>query len=324
MKVLSKTTLGHSKHTDNETIIFYFLKRPRFNTVLKILLLLVFFLLSLYLLLLLVTFPWYEISLEKIEAFAIFVILLIFMIMNLKDLVSFFIMFFRTLIHPRRHRIIEIISSLCKLPASSVDRLIKWETYVRHSEVILRQLLRDYTISFPSETPIGILSESKVMAKFYVDLLRASVEKPQIRQSLASSLCQKILQVCEENDYSFDRIAVPAEGNVVLALEVADYLHKPLILAGDVAGRRETIVGNVRTNDRIVIVDDISSSGGMLNRSCKLLKEKGAICRYIFVVIDRNFGAKRRVKEIELWDRPLDLISIYDLDDADIREMLRS
>ncbi len=113
-----------------------------------------------------------------------------------------------------------------------------------------------------------------------------------------------------------------ARGNELLALRVADILDKPMMVFGDIAGVPfPQPVQGAPHYKRYIIVDGLSASGEEILYVARAIKEIGAEVRYVFVVLDRCFGAKDRVRRESPFQQPLELLFLEEYDDRRCRDL---
>ena len=67
-----------------------------------------------------------------------------------------------------------------------------------------------------------------------------------------------------------------------------------------VHGRGDWIIGSVKKGDKVVVVDDVATSGGSLLRACEKIQEHGCKIVRVVAIVDRLAGAKKLFEEKEL------------------------
>jgi len=97
-----------------------------------------------------------------------------------------------------------------------------------------------------------------------------------------------------------DRIAGPELGGVALATATALSTGKPMILIRNAKkdyGTAKRFEGKLEPGDRVLITEDIATSGGQSIEAAKLLRdEMGCVVTKIVVVIDRQEGARQAIE----------------------------
>ncbi len=136
-------------------------------------------------------------------------------------------------------------------------------------------------------------------SSFYVDVKKAST-KPEILDQIAREMSEL---VGNENLLAGMELgAVPIV--VALALETKkDYV----ILR---KGKREhgtgrQIEGDFHPGEKVLIVEDVATTGGSAVRSAEILREAGLIVDRVLVVVDREEGGKESLAEIGVELLPL-------------------
>jgi orotate phosphoribosyltransferase len=65
-------------------------------------------------------------------------------------------------------------------------------------------------------------------------------------------------------------------------------------------GTKRRIEGNFRPGDRVVVVEDVGSSGGSVLEAVKTIQEEGGEVVFLFLIVDRMMGAMEKLKEAGL------------------------
>ncbi len=98
----------------------------------------------------------------------------------------------------------------------------------------------------------------------------------------------------------FDRVAGPELGAVPIATALALETGKPLVIVRKKPkghGTGSQIEGEVKPGERILLVEDVTTTGGSVLRAAEVLEKLGAKITAISVVVDREEGAKDRIGE---------------------------
>lgn len=120
-------------------------------------------------------------------------------------------------------------------------------------------------------------------SKYYVDIKTASTN-PQ----LLSAIAAEIAGLAE-----FDTVAGVAVGGVPLAVAVALHSNRPYAIvrqAEKAHGKSGTIIGSV-SGRRVLLVEDVTTSGGSALYGVRALRRAGAIVEQVVTVVDREEGA---------------------------------
>ena len=101
-------------------------------------------------------------------------------------------------------------------------------------------------------------------------------------------------------DDSIDRIAGPELGAIALAAATALETGKPFVLVRNSKkadyGTGKLIEGKLETDERVLVVEDIVTSGGQAIEAMKVLTEAGAKVDRLVAVIDRLEGGREKVE----------------------------
>ena len=111
---------------------------------------------------------------------------------------------------------------------------------------------------------------------------------------------------------SFDRISgIPVAG-IPLASILAYQLSKPFIYVRQgvkLRGRERRVEGVLMPGDRILMVDDLVTTGLSLKRTAVSIRSEGGVVTDAFVLLDREEGGRKRLAENEIEVHPLFKIS---------------
>jgi len=112
------------------------------------------------------------------------------------------------------------------------------------------------------------------------------LERPEVLSALASQL------VSELPSGSVDLVAGPTTGGIIIAFEVARQLGVPSLYVESEDGQRKLRRGaKVPPGARILVVDDVLTTGKSVREVNTLLKEQGGEVVGVGVLIDRSGGA---------------------------------
>ncbi len=99
---------------------------------------------------------------------------------------------------------------------------------------------------------------------------------------------------------SFDRVAGIPTAGIPFASFVAYQLRKPFLYIRQHArlhGRERRIEGIIMPGDRVLLVDDLITTGGSLRKAAKAIRAEGGIVNRAMVLLDREEGGKQRLAE---------------------------
>ena len=124
----------------------------------------------------------------------------------------------------------------------------------------------------------------------------------------------------KENE--IDLVVSPAVGGIVLGTEVGRLLRKRTVFAERVDGEMKLRRGfEIKTNEKILIVEDVITTGGSVKEVMSLVQSFGADIIGVGVIVDRSSGsvvlhenqlslASLEVKSYDSSDVPSELASI--------------
>ena len=124
----------------------------------------------------------------------------------------------------------------------------------------------------------------------------------------------------KENE--IDLVVSPAVGGIVLGTEVGRLLRKRTVFAERVDGEMKLRRGfEIKTNEKILIVEDVITTGGSVKEVMSLVQSFGADIIGVGVIVDRSSGsvvlhenqlslASLEVKSYDSSDIPSELASI--------------
>ena len=113
--------------------------------------------------------------------------------------------------------------------------------------------------------------------------------KPEILKPLAENLAKLF-----PNDNTYDRIAAPELGAVPIASIVSIILNKPFIIIKKTNkgyGTSKLIEGAYKKGERVIMLEDVMTTGGAVLRACKIAQEAGLNIPLIIGIINREEGA---------------------------------
>ena len=130
-------------------------------------------------------------------------------------------------------------------------------------------------------------------SSYYVDLRLVS-SYPHDFRKMIKNLQQLISeQIGFDN---FDTLASVPTGGLVIASALAIEIVKPLIYVRTKPkehGTSKSIEGKIHEGMKVVMIDDVATTGGSVVNSIKLLKEAGIIVTDAYVIINRLEGAEK-------------------------------
>lgn len=129
-------------------------------------------------------------------------------------------------------------------------------------------------------------------SNYYLDKYRFETQ-PDVLMELGKLFASKI-------PANVNRIAGPELGAVALAASASIASGKPFIIVRNSKkdyGSAKQIEGLFEKGDRVVIVEDILTTGGQVIEACKSLADAGMVVDRIIGVIDRLEGARENIEK---------------------------
>jgi orotate phosphoribosyltransferase len=140
-----------------------------------------------------------------------------------------------------------------------------------------------------------ILTSGK-RSPYYIDL-RLTISSPNTMDWIANSLTRIVIK--EIGKDKIDKIlGVPTAG-VPFATVVSQKLGIPLIYyrqARKEHGVRKKIEGILERNDRVLIVDDLITTGESVIEAAEVVRDQGGVVNELVVLLDREQGGRERLR----------------------------
>lgn len=131
-------------------------------------------------------------------------------------------------------------------------------------------------------------------SKYYLDKYLFST-KPQILKPLAEEISRALPQ---NNEY--DYLAGPELGAVAIVSAVSLVVGKPFIIVRKVEkeyGTKKLFEGQLEKGKKVVIIEDVLTTGGAALKSAIALRDWGAGVVEIIGVVDREEGARENIEK---------------------------
>lgn len=150
---------------------------------------------------------------------------------------------------------------------------------------------KEYLIDLLKENEVFLegdftLSSGK-KSNYYINMKKAITE-PEILSTISKLITDKI------KDDEIDKVAGPALGAVPIATAVSLESKLPLLMIRKEKkgyGTSKLIEGELNDGDSVIVVEDVSTTGGSLLKAIKAIQENGGNVKRAFVVVDRQEGA---------------------------------
>ena len=143
------------------------------------------------------------------------------------------------------------------------------------------------------------------VSDYYVDIKNAS-SNPKILKILAEEMV--------EYAQGYDFIAGMELGAVPLIVALSLETNIPYVIIRKEKrehGSGKQIEGGEVKDKRVLIIEDVTTSGGSVVKSIQILRENKAIVDEVVVVVDRESGAEEKLRNIDVSFIPL--LSVSDI-----------
>ena len=131
-------------------------------------------------------------------------------------------------------------------------------------------------------------------SKYYLDKYLFQTQ-PDILAALAARFATKIAALTE----SPDRLAGAELGGIPIVSATGIASGKPTVLIRNQKknyGTAKQVEGKLEAGERVVILEDIATTGGQVLEAAKSLTDLGATVTAIIAVIDRQEGARENIE----------------------------
>lgn len=143
-------------------------------------------------------------------------------------------------------------------------------------------------------------------SNYYVDMKRA-ITDPIILSKVAEIISEKL----DINDT--DKVAGPALGAIPIVTAVSILSSIPMLMIRKEKkdyGTSELIEGDLKKGDIVIVLEDVTTTGGSLIKAVKAVLENGGLVKKAFVIVDRDEGAIDNLKREGIELEPL--VSVND------------
>lgn len=136
------------------------------------------------------------------------------------------------------------------------------------------------------------------LSPYYVDL-RTLVSKPKLFERLVDSYIDKMRAIGKD----FDVIAGVETAGIPIATLISYKTGVPMVYArsGERGHGTERLVeGELAAGDRVVVIDDVLTTGGSIMNAVKAISTYGGKVAYALVFLDRLQNGTKRLREAEI------------------------
>lgn len=154
----------------------------------------------------------------------------------------------------------------------------------------------------------GFVVRGMRLSPFYVDGMRISTSVDGMRM-VTEMMAEKL------EPETFDVVSAPSISGIPYASVLASRFEKRLVIDRGLSakhGMRRRIEGDVRSGDRVVVVDDIAKRGQTLLEISAELRQLGAVIVMALVTVNATGSAERALLQRENL-RLESLISLHDI-----------
>ncbi len=128
-------------------------------------------------------------------------------------------------------------------------------------------------------------------SSYYIDL-KEIITKPHVLNEIIERICGIVRD--------FDKVAGIELGSIPIAVALSLKTNKEYIIIRKKEkkhGIKKLYEGNIERGDVVLIVDDVSTTGGSILRAANILRKEGAIVKEAAVVVDREEGARELLRK---------------------------
>ena len=138
-------------------------------------------------------------------------------------------------------------------------------------------------------------------SKYYIDIKQA-ITDPNTLSMIAAQMSDLVKKM------QVNKVAGVELGGVPLATLVSAKSHLPLLIVRKEDKRYGTkgrFIGTLNPEDNVVLIEDVTTSGGSVVNAIEVIRNTGATVKYVICVVDREEGAKAKLKTIDVDLYPL-------------------
>ncbi len=138
-------------------------------------------------------------------------------------------------------------------------------------------------------------------SSYYINIKKAYT-KPEVLREIVEEVKRKLASL------EYDYLAGVAVGAVPIVACTALAVDKPFLIVRKEKkgyGTGAKIEGEWEKGRRVVILEDVTTTGGSVVSAAQALRAEGLICEDVVVVVDREEGAEEALRQAELRLLPL-------------------
>ena len=144
---------------------------------------------------------------------------------------------------------------------------------------------------------------SGTSSNYYIDIKKASTDP---------NVLKKITREISKFSKNYDLIAGMELGAIPLIVALSLETGIPYVIIRKTKkahGTSKQIEGSNVKDKKILIIEDVTTSGGSVIEAIKILKKQKAILDKVIVIVDRESGAKKKIEDLNIEFIPLLSIS---------------
>lgn len=146
---------------------------------------------------------------------------------------------------------------------------------------------------------------SGAISDYYVDIKKASTNPVVLK---------KIAEAMKEYTQGYDIIAGMELGAVPLVVALSLETSLPYVIVRKEKkehGTSKQIEGENVKGKKVLVIEDVTTSGGSVIKTVKILRENKALVDEVIVVVDRDGGAEKKLQSVDVSFIPL--LSVSDI-----------
>lgn len=144
-------------------------------------------------------------------------------------------------------------------------------------------------------------------SRYYVDIKKASTNP-----GLLKLIACRVSEIMKLHSIKADYIGGVALGGIPIAVSVSLETGLPLLMIRKEAkdyGTKGQIVGDILPGREVLLVEDVTTTGGSVIKAIHVLKNEGLVIHRVITVVDREEGASGSLASADVELIPLVRIS---------------
>ena len=146
---------------------------------------------------------------------------------------------------------------------------------------------------------------SGAVSDYYIDIKKASTNP---------SVLKKIAEAMAKLAEGYDLLAGMELGAVPLVVALSLETNVPYVIVRKEKrehGTSKQIEGEEVKDKKVLIIEDVTTTGGSIIKTIKIIRENKGIVDEVVVVVDRESGAEEKLKNVDVSFIPL--LSVSDI-----------